>query len=495
MFNSNGRAFENADWSEDASAELWHSTPVKKKDACDHHQAFGINGFEMDTSTSRWGRGAATLPGDSCCPHTVQETELPMTDLSGSTIQRQRRELQLLMTELKDREKELNAMAASHRKQHQMWEQDRQRVSALERKGSRLEEELQKRNEVIRVLTRRVWVVESRELEVQKELREAKRKAAEIEETQRHVGQKCRDYEERNQSLSSTVTALSTQVGSLQVREEELRSLLELKDKDVAEASGRILELAGRLRDLEAAQRESRSQEAKQLRDGEESKRRYREARQEAALLKEELQQQVAQSSTQREEIIRLKQELQLLRTHLALTGEGDGWKDELLELSRSKQERITSELLCLQQVCESQRNDLQLLRLHQESARRAPREETGQRKFSSHDESTFHCGDRRPSSERGSSFSGPANDHKDPRGATSALVPDGEEHLSRFSLLRLLDEAGLLLNAESSPRAPTWRTPPHPPGPSVGQSGETPPKASPRPGAGQPAGHVAGLI
>lgn len=31
--------------------------------------------------------------------------------------------------------------------------------------------------------------------------------------------------------------------------------------------------------------------------------------------------------------------------------GEGDSWKDELLELARSKQERMTSELRCLRQV------------------------------------------------------------------------------------------------------------------------------------------------
>lgn len=55
-----------------------------------------------------------------------------MNDLSGSTIQRQRRELQLLMAELKDREGELNAMAASHRKQIQAWEQDRRRMLTVE---------------------------------------------------------------------------------------------------------------------------------------------------------------------------------------------------------------------------------------------------------------------------------------------------------------------------------------------------------------------------
>lgn len=31
--------------------------------------------------------------------------------------------------------------------------------------------------------------------------------------------------------------------------------------------------------------------------------------------------------------------------------GEGDSWKDELLELARSKQERTMSELRCLRQV------------------------------------------------------------------------------------------------------------------------------------------------
>lgn len=36
-------------------------------------------------------------------------------------------------------------------------------------------------------------------------------------------------FQEKNQSLNSTVTALSTQVGSLQVREEELSSMLKLE--------------------------------------------------------------------------------------------------------------------------------------------------------------------------------------------------------------------------------------------------------------------------
>uniref|UniRef100_A0A3P9PUV0 Coiled-coil domain containing 62 n=1 Tax=Poecilia reticulata TaxID=8081 RepID=A0A3P9PUV0_POERE len=254
---------------------------------------------------------------------------LPVKDPSSSTIQRQRRELQLLMAELKDRERELNAMSASHQRQHQAWEQDRETALVLERRCSRLDDELQRSNEVISVLTKHVWVVESREKEAQMQLGDAKQLLCELEKQQQQVSQKCQDYEAKNQSLSSAVMALSTQVGSLQVREEELSSMLKLKDKDVVEASGRNLELSARLQDLETSLAESRSQENKLLRDLEEMKRRYREAKHEVSQL--------------RGNKLRLCSE--------NCENEGESWKDELLELSRSKQERIMSELLCLQQV------------------------------------------------------------------------------------------------------------------------------------------------
>lgn len=56
-------------------------------------------------------------------------------------------------------------------------------------------EELQKRNEVIRVLTKRVCVVETREKEVQKELKAAKQQLSELEEKQTHVNNRCQDFE------------------------------------------------------------------------------------------------------------------------------------------------------------------------------------------------------------------------------------------------------------------------------------------------------------
>ncbi|XP_032425074.1 coiled-coil domain-containing protein 62 isoform X2 [Xiphophorus hellerii] len=418
LFASGDSAFLRAD---DGPASLWHSTPVKEKGGgspLDGKQPCGPS----RGSPTQWVQSSAGVPTDSCCGHNVQGAELPVKDLSSSTIQRQRRELQLLMAELKDRERELNAMSASHQRQHQAWEQDRQTALVLEQRCSRLDDELQRCNEVMGVLTKHVWVVESREKEAQTELGDAKQLLCELEKKQQQVSQKCQDYE----------------------------------GKDVIEASGRNLELSARLQDLETSLAESRSRENKLLRDLEEMKRRYREAKHEVSQLRAELQQQVSQSSRQREEIIRLKQELQLLHTDLALTGEGESWKDELLELSRSKQERIMSELLCLQQVCENQRSDLQLLRLNQESTQRAQRETHHQRLPSSQDESACDCADvrslqnLRPDLETSPAAAGVHDSNSKP-GGFPANMTDVADQLSACSLQQALGNSRLLPGAPES--------------------------------------------
>lgn len=53
-------------------------------------------------------------------------------------------------------------------------------------------DELQKRNEVIKVLTRRVWVVETREREVRTDLSAAQQQLCGLEQKQQ---QACQDYE------------------------------------------------------------------------------------------------------------------------------------------------------------------------------------------------------------------------------------------------------------------------------------------------------------
>ncbi|XP_046873845.1 coiled-coil domain-containing protein 62 isoform X4 [Hypomesus transpacificus] len=340
----------------------WHSTPVKTS--------------EIQDMTRRLTRSSPAP--SSRTRHLIPQNNQTLSEMESATILKQRRELQLLIAELKDRDQELNTMAAAHRKQLLSWEQDRHRVLTLEQRNARLEDELQKRNEVIRAVTKHAHVVEAREKEGRRELNSTQQQLHEMGKKQQQSSQQYHHLEERIKSLNSTVMSLSAQVGALQVREEELSAMLRLKDKDVTEATNHIVDLSGRRKDLETSLKESGFRESRLLREAEENKRRYREARHASTRLKEELQEQVREGSAQREELIRLKQEGQLLRRELTLSGEGEDWKDELLGLARSKQERTDSELHCLRQLCENQQNDLQLLQLNLESARQALKQHDG---------------------------------------------------------------------------------------------------------------------
>uniref|UniRef100_A0A8C1U233 Coiled-coil domain containing 62 n=1 Tax=Cyprinus carpio TaxID=7962 RepID=A0A8C1U233_CYPCA len=372
--------------SKGSPVEPWHSTPVKKN-------VFAANETPDVSSTKlrdedRTGPAALSLhelsrPMSSFS--LMQDFQTPVNGLEVSTIQRQRLELQLLIAELKDRDQELNTMAAAHHKQLLSWEQDRQRVLILEQRCARLEDELEQRNEVIRALSKRTKVAETREKDVYRELNSSQQQLHELSRRQMNTSRHEQDLEERNQSLDSTVMMLSSQLGQLQVREEELSSMLKLKDKDVIEATNQILELSGHLCELEKSLEELRTRESKTLREMEEHKHCFRESRHENTQLKAELQEKTIENNSQREELIRLKQENQLLKrditaVELQMMNEDNSWRDELLELSRSKQARAGSELLCLRQVCENQQNELQLLKLNLESARESLRHHEGQR-------------------------------------------------------------------------------------------------------------------
>ncbi|XP_063066829.1 coiled-coil domain-containing protein 62 isoform X2 [Engraulis encrasicolus] len=308
------------------------------------------------------------LPHSTSLPLTLtQNGQMSSDEVENSGPQRRRRELQLLMAELRERDDELNKMAAAHHAQLLAWQQDRQRTLQLEEKCARLQEELVQQDEALRAVGRRAKASEEQEKSSQRELRAAQTQLQELMHTQRHDTLMQNQQEERIQALDSTVTMLSSQVGQLQAREEELSTMLKLKDKDVIEAIVHIQDLSARLRSLDDSRAEWQSRESKLLIEVETLKRNYRDIRHENSRLKGELQEKTLENSTQREELIRLKQEAELLRRDLVISGEEESWKDEMLQLCRSKQERTEAELHGLRRVCDSQHNDLQLLTLNLE--------------------------------------------------------------------------------------------------------------------------------
>ncbi|XP_051777011.1 coiled-coil domain-containing protein 62 isoform X2 [Erpetoichthys calabaricus] len=266
-----------------------------------------------------------------------------------SVVNQQHRELQLLIAELKDQDKELNNMSEAHKKQLIGWEKDRQRILALEERSAKLEKELHKKKEIIQTLTQRLKITESQK----QELLDKEQKA----------NNQCQILQETNQSQNSTIIELSRQVGQLQMSEQELTGLLKSKDKDMIEATEHIVNMTTEIQRLDAMLNESRKRETDVKMEAQKYKQQMREVRHEMKSLKDVVEK-TSENSRQREDIIRLKQENQLLRNELSLLGEREQRKNELLNLAKSKQDRTDSELQCLRQVCENQQNDLELLYL-----------------------------------------------------------------------------------------------------------------------------------
>ncbi|XP_066116780.1 coiled-coil domain-containing protein 62 isoform X3 [Saccopteryx bilineata] len=257
------------------------------------------------------------------------------SEVEVSTIERQRKELQLLIGELKDRDKELNDMVAVHQRQLLSWEEDRQKVLTLEERCSKLEGELHKRTEIIRSLTKKVKTLESNQTECQTALQRTQLQLQEMAQKATHSSLLSEDLEARNQNLSNTLVELSAQVGQLQAREQALTTMIKLKDKDIIEAVNHIADCSGKFKLLEHALRDAKMVET--------------------CIMKEKQD---------------CKQKLKTLKTEISkLKAEREKRKDELLDIAKSKQERTSAELHNLRRIYVKQQSDLQFLNFNVENS------------------------------------------------------------------------------------------------------------------------------
>nr|XP_025745476.1 coiled-coil domain-containing protein 62 isoform X6 [Callorhinus ursinus] len=256
------------------------------------------------------------------------------SEVEISTIEKQRKELQLLIGELKDRDKELNDMVAVHQRQLLSWEEDRQKVLTLEERCSKLEGELHKRTEIIRSLTKKVKTLESNQIECQTVLQKTQLQLQEMAQKATHSSLLSEDLEARNENLSNTLVELSAQVGQLQAREQALTTMIKLKDKDIIEAVNHIADCSGKFKLLEHALRDAKMVET--------------------CIVKEKQD---------------YKQKLKTLKIEVNKLKEREKRKDELLDIAKSKQERTNAELHNLRQIYVKQQSDLQFLNFNVENS------------------------------------------------------------------------------------------------------------------------------
>ncbi|XP_025054185.1 coiled-coil domain-containing protein 62 isoform X2 [Alligator sinensis] len=267
-------------------------------------------------------------------PPAVSSQDLSQ-NLESSTIQKQRQELQLLIAELKDRDKELNDMVVVHQRQLLAWEDDRQKILTLAERCSLLENELLKRNEMIRTLTKRLKLLESQQNDRRTTLESTQQKLKEL-------SQKAAD------------TTLHCQV---------------LEDKDILEAGNYIAEFTSKFKKLENALRAAKAKESSINKEKQDFKLSLKELMLEMSKLKEDLSEKTKENNEQREEVIRLKQENGYLKNELMLSVEKANRKDQLLQFAKSKQVRTDTELSSLRQIYVKQQHDLQFLHFNLESS------------------------------------------------------------------------------------------------------------------------------
>ncbi|XP_062038001.1 coiled-coil domain-containing protein 62 isoform X2 [Lepus europaeus] len=290
-------------------------------------------------------------------------------EIEISTVEKQRKELQLLIGELKDRDKELNDMVAVHQKQLLSWEEDRQKVLTLEERCSKLEGELQKRTEIIRSLSKKVKALECSQAECQAALQKTQLQLQEMAQKATHSSLLSEDLEARNENLSNTLVELSAQVGQLQAREQSLTTMIKLKDKDIIEAVNHIADCSGKFKLLEHALRDAKMVETCIVKEKQDYKQKLKALKIEVSKLKDDLNEKTTENNEQREEIIRLKQERSGLHDELVFTVEREKRKDELLDIAKSKQERTSAELHNLRQIYVKQQSDLQFLNFNVENS------------------------------------------------------------------------------------------------------------------------------
>ncbi|XP_044897478.1 coiled-coil domain-containing protein 62 isoform X4 [Felis catus] len=279
------------------------------------------------------------------------------SEVEISTIEKQRKELQLLIGELKDRDKELNDMVAVHQRQLLSWEEDRQKVLTLEERCSKLEGqkyississillyasilkgltgELHKRTEIIRSLTKKVKTLESNQTEYQAALQKTQLQLQEMAQKATHA------------SLLSE----------------------DLEDKDIIEAVNHIADCSGKFKLLEHALRDAKMVETCIVKEKQDYKQKLKALKIEVSKLKEDLNEKTTENNEQREEIIRLKQEKSCLHDELVFTAQREKRKDELLDIAKSKQERTDAELRNLRQIYVKQQSDLQFLNFNVENS------------------------------------------------------------------------------------------------------------------------------
>ncbi|XP_044170801.1 LOW QUALITY PROTEIN: coiled-coil domain-containing protein 62-like [Acropora millepora] len=368
-----------------SSSNLYHSTPKTKpvvspfvSTSPSYKSRANNTSYQAGVSPVRNSRSKSPLHSTSPVRQAVSPrlhnsslspTSKQLADVDSDTIQRQRRELQLLIGELKDRDRELNDMVQAHQKQIVAWEEDRQRVFSLEKRSARIESELKNRNDQLKSLQSRLKASETEEKNKVKELENTQLQLQQVSEHANTSFHQVQELEEKNSALTSSMRELSNTIGQLQAREQELVTKLRLKDNDIMEANVSLGELQQKIKRLEGLCQELRKTESTLRTERDQWRDQATGNKHEVEKLRGDISKQFSDADEAQAELGKTKQEVLVLQKEIFLSGEREKRKDQLLDLQKSKQERTDSELQNLRQICERQQRDISYMQLQLQSS------------------------------------------------------------------------------------------------------------------------------
>ncbi|XP_062515729.1 coiled-coil domain-containing protein 62-like [Corticium candelabrum] len=273
-------------------------------------------------------------------------------------IYKQQHELQLLMAELRDRDKELNETVSAHQKQLDAWDADRRKILTLEERYSKCKKDLYSKDNYINHLEAKVRTLEEREHSHSQEL-----ETTQVELQQAHIET---DHASKEfQKLKSHQQALQKSIRILKEREDCLNKDLQEKNSEISEKTDVSFKLERTCTELEGKLQVSAKAEELLKQELEAQREIISDLRQGQEKLHTQKDLHVEEITSLKEELAQTRERCAYLERELQLAGETDQRKEQLLSLQRTKQQRSDTELSSIRQLYDRQQRELELLRLN----------------------------------------------------------------------------------------------------------------------------------